>query len=438
MARIRRLAGRAWRGFDGLAGDTVWAASNDGLGLLSSMVSFYLITRALPNERYGGYVGLYGLLGAIGAFSYSGVGLAALHRLIGERDDPDETLRSFLSLTVITGAALSALAIGLSLAFLRLSAVEICLLVVAELLGPAVIFISALLIQGVSGFAASARVRLGVVLIRLGSVLLLHLTGRLTITALGLTILACFTIYGAWILAVHLPRHGYTVSFGWPNGLSLRSSGVFSVPMVATKLQTDADKFLLNAFGFRAEAGVYGAAYRIVLLGLTPLGSLDTAAFQRFLPRSEPGAIGVHWRRSTRLAMLMGGTSVVVALGLWICLPLLHFLVEDRYDEAFDIVPWLLFMMPLISTSNLALNGLLGLGRPKTRMNVTIVSSVISMASYLTLIPSHGWKGAVIATYVSEVALAIIAWTTLWYYQRRADDEARRLPAPPAESDLVD
>jgi len=435
---VRRLATRAWRGFDGLAGDTLWSGAHDGLALVASMVSFYLITRALPTERYGGYVGLYGLLGAIGAFSYSGVGLAALHRLIGERDDPDDTLRSFLSLTVITGAVLSALAIGLSLAFLRLGALEISLIVVAELLGPAVIFISALLVQGVSGFAASVRVKLGVVVIRLGAVVVLHLGGQLTLTALGLTILACFVVYGAWLLAVHLPRHGYTVSFGWPNGVSLRSSGVFSVPMVATKLQTDADKFLLNAFGFRAEAGVYGAAYRIVLLGLTPLGSLDNAAFQRFLPRGEPGDLGVHWRRSTRLAMLMGAASVAVALGLWVCLPLLHFLVEDRYNEAFDIVPWLLFMVPLVSTTNLALNGLLGLGRPRTRMNVTIVSSVISMVSYLTLIPSNGWKGAVTATYISEVALAVIAWSTLWFYQRRADDDARRSAAASVGTGLVD
>lgn len=434
----RRWATRVWRGFDGLAGDTLWSGLHDGLALVTSMVSFFLITRALPTERYGGYVGLYGLLGAIGAFSYSGVGLAALHRLIGERDDPDDTLRSFLSLTVITGAALSALAIGLSVAFLRLGALEISLIVVAELLGPAVIFISALLIQGVSGFAAAVRVKLGVVAIRLGSVVLLHLTGQLTITALGLTILASFVVYGAWMLLVHLPRHGYTVSFGWPNGLSLRSSGVFSVPMVATKLQTDADKFLLNAFGFRAEAGVYGAAYRIVLLGLTPLGSLDNAAFQRFLPRGGPGDLGVHWRRSTRLAMLMGAASVVVALGLWVCLPLLHFLVEDRYNEAFDIVPWLLGMVPLVSTTNLALNGLLGLGRPGTRMNVTIVSSVISMVSYFTLIPSNGWKGAAIATYISEVALAIIAWATLWYHQRRADEETRRSGSAPVGTELVD
>lgn len=426
MTGARRLVHRLWHGFDGLAGDTLWSALTDGAALLTSMVSFYLVTRALPNERYGGYVGIYGLLGAIGAFSFSGVGLAALQRLIGERDDPNDTLRSFLSLTLLTGCTLSVLAIGLSLAFLRLSAVEITLLVVAELLGPATIYLSAILVQGVSGFAPAARVKLGLVAIRLSAVLGLHLTGHLTIAGLGATILVLFFLYGAWLLAFHLPRHGYQVSFGWPSGLALKASGVFSVPMVANKMQTDADKFLLNAYGFRAEAGVYGAAYRLVLLALTPLGSLDTAAFQRFLPRGEPDAIGVHWRRATRLGLLMGVASIVAATGLWICLPLLHFLIEDRYNEAFDIVPWLLFMVPLVSTSNTALNGLLGLGRPNTRAVVTILSSVISMVSYLLLIPNHGWKGAAVATYISEVALALIAWSTLWYYQRKADDEVRR------------
>lgn len=426
MTRARQLVHRIWHGFDGLASDTLWSGLNDGLSLLTSMTSFYLVTRALTNERYGSYVGLYGLLGAVGAFSYSGVGLAALQRLIGERDDPNGVLRSFLSLTVITGVCLSALTVALALAIPGLGVLEATLIVVAELLGPAVIYMSAVLVQGVSGFAAAARVKLGIVAIRLSAVVLLHLTGHLTIASLGATILVAFSAYGFWLVTVHLPRHGYTVTFGRPSGMSVQASGVFSLPMVANKMQTDADKFLLNVFGFQAQAGVYGAAYRLVLLALTPLGSLDTAAFQRFLPRGDPQAIGVHWRRATRLGMLMGGASIVAAVALWICLPLLHFLVEDRYNEAFDIVPWLLFMVPLVSTSNTALNGLLGLGRATTRAYVTIVSSVISMVSYLLLIPNHGWRGAAIATYISEVALALIAWSTLWYYQRRADDEVRR------------
>ncbi len=426
MTGIRRLAHRLWHGFDGLAGDTLWSALHDGSALFTSMTSFYLVTHALPKDRYGSYVGLYGLLGAIGAFSYSGVGLAALQRLIGERDDPDETLRSFLSLTLIAGALLSGVGIALAMAIPGLGIVDASLIVVAELLGPAMIYMSALLVQGVSGFAAAARVKLGVVAIRFGAVVMLYATNRLTIAGLGATILVCFALYGAWLLIVHLPRHGFTVSFGRPSGLSVRASGVFSLPMVANKMQTDADKYLLNVFGFQGQAAVYGAAYRLVLLALTPLGSLDTAAFQRFLPRGEPEAIGVHWRRSARLGMLMGGASIVAAGALWICLPLLHFLIKDDLQEAFDIVPWLLFMVPLVSTSNSALNGLLGLGRANTRAYVTIASSVISMVSYLLLIPDHGWKGAAIATYISEVALALIAWSTLWYYQRRADDEVRR------------
>lgn len=426
MTRARQLLHRVWHGFDGLASDTLWSVLHDGLALLTSMVSFILVSGALTNERYGSYVGLYGLLGAIGAFSYSGVGLAALQRLLGERDDPNRVLRSFLSLTLLAGTCLTGVAIALALAIPGLGVLEATLIVVAELLGPAVIYMSAVLIQGVSGFAAAARVKLGIVAIRLSAVVSLHLIGHLTIAALGVTILAGFFCYGLWLVTVQLPRHGYTVSFGRPSGLSVRASGMFSLPMVANKMQTDADKYLLNIFGLAGQAAVYGAAYRLVLLALTPLGSLDTAAFQRFLPRGEPDAVGVHWRRATRLGMLMAGASVVAAIALWICLPLLHFLIEDRYHEAFDIVPWLLFMVPLVSTSNTALNGLLGLGRAGTRALVTIASSVISMVSYLLLIPDHGWKGAAIATYISEVALALIAWTTLWYYQRRADDEVRR------------
>lgn len=431
LSAARRAVHRVWHAFDGLAGDTMWSAGHDGIALVATIVSFELIHRSLPLPVYGSYVGLYGLLGAVGALTFSGVGLAALQRLLGERDDPHETLRSFLSLVIIGASLMSLVAIGVALQFIRLSAAAVVLVVAAELLGIGTIYVCSALVQAASGFPAAVRIRLGIVAIRLTAVVGLALTDRLTIANLGLVLLIGFALYTAYLQTVHLPRHGYRVSYGRPSGQSLRSSGVFSAPMAAGKIQTDADKFFLNVYDFRSDAALYGAAYRVLMLGLMPLAAMDTAAFQRFLPRDEPGS-RTHWRRAVRLAAVMVVLSTLVAIALYLILPYLHFLVADEYRGAFDIIPWLLPLVPLISTSGSSLNGLLGLGLGDRRMMVSIVSSVVSVTCYLVLIPRYSWKGAVGATYISEIFLAALGWTTLWYYQNKADKAALAAEQPPA------
>lgn len=411
-----------WHAFDGLAADTLWSGIHDFLALVTTLTSFELVHRFLPRPEYGAYVGLYGLLGAVGALSYSGVGLAALQRLVGERDDPDRTLRSFLSLAVLAGGGMAIIAGTLGLAFIRLSTMSVILIVTAELLGTATIFVSSMLVQAASGFAAATRVRLGVVLLRLVTVVTLRATNRLTVANLGGTLVVCFALYAIYVLCYHLPRHGYRVSFGPPGRMALKSSGLFSVPMAAGKIQTDADKFFLNVYNFRDDAALYGAAYRVIQLGTMPLMALDAAAFQRFLPRGEQGR-QVHWRRARKLATLMGVSSTLVALVLLALLPHLHFLVAADYQTSFSIVPWLLPLVPLISTSNSPLNGLLGLGLSDKRMYVTLSSAAVSLTAYLTLIPAYSWKGAVVASYISEAYLAIAGWGALWYYQAKADAE---------------
>ncbi len=416
--RIRR----AWNAFDGLAVDTLWSGAHDGLSLITAFTSFYLLNRALSLEEYGAYIGLYGLLGALGAMAFSGVGLALLQRLLGEGDEPNQALRSFLSLSLMGGAAGSALVIVLAVLTLDLDSVAIVMIVVAEILLMAVVFLSSMAVQASSGFPAAIRARGAIVPIRLSIVLFLAATDALTIANLAIGVLVCFALYAVYLLVFHLPRHGYRVAFGVPSRLAVRASFMFSAPMGASKLQTDADKYLLNVFRHTTDAGLYGAAYRMVLLGTLPLLALETAAFQRFLPKGD-GEAGLHLRRATRLASLMFAAAIVVAIGIYFTLPLLDFLFSEEFAEAVDIVPWLLVLIPLIATSGTPLNGLLGLGRADKRMWVYISSAAVSLVLYFTLIPTFRWEGALVATIISELYLAAAGWTTLWYYQRRADAE---------------
>lgn len=425
---------KLWHAFDGLAVDTLWSGAHDFTHLVTAFTSFYLLQRALELEEYGSYIGLYGLLGAFGAMSFSGVGLALLQRLIGEGDEPNEALRSFLSLTLLIGAGVSVFAIALGTLTLDLTLAEVTLIVLAELLGVAIVFIAGIAVQASSGFPAATRVKMTIIVLRLVVLLILWATDNLTIRNLAAGFLISFFVYGLYLLRLHLPRHGYRVAFGRPSRLSVRSSFMFSAPMGASKLQTDADKYLLNVFRFSADAGLYGAAYRMVLLGTLPLLALDTAAFQRFLPKGE-GQPGVHWRRGTRLAGLMFAASLVVAGLLYLALPLFDFLFDEDFKEAMDIVPWLLLLIPLIATSNTPMNGLLGLGLADKRMWIYLSSAAVSIVLYLVLIPAYSWQGAFVATVISEIYLSAAGWTALWHYQKKSD---RELATSYVDADLAE
>lgn len=418
--RLVAAGRRGWHAFDGLAVDTLWSGAHDGTQLVAAFASVYFLLRALEPADYGAYVGLYALVGTFGAVSYAGVGLALLQRLVGEGDPPSETLRSFLSVALIVGLVASGVGVMAGVAVLPLSLFEVAMIVVAELLGASMAFVSALAVQAASGFGAATRVKLGVIVLRFGVLMVLVVLDRLTIAALAGGFALSFGLYAVYLVGHHLPRHGYRVAVGWPSGQAWRSSFLFAAPMGASRLQTDGDKFLLNAFGFGFEAGLYGAAYRLILLGTTPLLALDTAAFQRFLPRGE-GQRGLHWRRATRLGALMGAAAVVVAAGIYLILPLFAFLFEGEFRPALDIVPWLLVLIPLVATTNSPMNGLLGLGRAGVRMVLYLVGAALSLALYLVLIPRFGWEGALAATVVGEVGLSIGAWVALWHYQGRAD-----------------
>jgi O-antigen/teichoic acid export membrane protein len=412
--------GRLFHAFDGLLGDTLWSGLHDGFMLIQALTSFTLLQRSLEEVDYGSYVGAWGLIGAISATT-SGVGLALLQRTVGERDDPDQALRSFLSLMLVVTSIGSAVLLAIAVATIDLPPIALATMVVAELIVIGTITVVGYLVQAVAGFPAAARVRMTIIVIRFIVLLSLFTTGNLTIPNLMAGHLLGFLVYATYLITVHLPRYGFTVRLGRPSGVAARSTGMFAVPMAASKIQTEIDKYFVLSFGPEIDAALYGAAYRILLLGIAPLTALDAAAFQRFLPQDDHQQ-RLHWRRATRLGGFMVASSTLLAIVLYLAMPLVErILLEERYREAASIVPWLLLLIPVIATTNGPMNGLLGLGRADIRMRVYLLAAVVAVVCYVVLIPLYSWRGAVAGTFVSEIFLSVTAWSALWVYQRKAD-----------------
>jgi O-antigen/teichoic acid export membrane protein len=263
--------------------------------------------------------------------------------------------------------------------------------------------------------------------LKLVAVPVLYVTGLLTIRNLGAAYLVLYSAFALWLIFVLLPRIGYTVRFRKPAADAVRSSTVFAVPLAASQVQLDGDKVALSAYGLRLDAGLYAAAYRVVLLGALPLRVIGQAAFHRFLPEDENHTPGYHLKRSAQLTMFMFGVGVAVAgaiyFVLYVATPVLDLLITDNYSDAKQIIPWLVLFIPLLAISGTPTNGLLGLGRTGERAAVYLSSALLSVILYAVLIPGRGWEGAVAATLASEAYLAVASWTAMIYYQRKADQQ---------------
>lgn len=423
-----------WNAFDGLAGDTLWSAALDLLAVMAALVSFVLLQRVLEPAEYGAFAGLYGLATTFSAITYSGPGLALIQRRFRFNQDLDEIQASFLSLTLIAGLLASLVSVVLARFIIDLSLSEIIVITASELFANSIIWVGSWLVQIAVDFPTMIRVRMAAIVLKLLAVPALFAAGQLSIFNLGLTYLVLYTLFALWLVARYLPSIGYDVSFRRPETSVWRSSAVFAVPLAASQVQLDGDKVALNAFNLPVDAGIYAAAYRVVLLGSLPIRVIGQAAFHRFLGEGDIEIDGYHLRRAAKLTGFMFvvglASAGAIAFVLTFVEPLLDLLIQEEFSGAKDIIPWLVLFIPLMAISGTPLNGLLGLGRTRERANVYISSALVSVVLYALLIPGRGWEGAVAATLISEAYLAVVSWTAMVHYQRRADRE--RAAAGPA------
>ncbi len=439
--RGRNPVARVWHAFDGLAGDTMWSAVLDMLGVLAAMVSFLLLTDVLSTAEYGSFTGLYGLATTFSAITYSGPGLALVQRRFRFNQDLNDIQASFLSLAIIAGVVSTLASIGLALFIIELPLLEIVLITASELFASSLIWVASWLVQIAADFPAMIRVRMMSVVLKLVAVPSLYLTDTLTIRNLGLAYLLLYGALAAWLILYRLPQLGYRLRFRAPPEDAWRSSAVFAVPLAASQVQLDGDKVALNAFNLQADAGLYAAAYRVVLLGSFPIRVIGFAAFHRFLAAGDEHGDGYHLRRASRLTLFMFAVGLAAAGAIYAVLylltPIIDFLINDEFAEAKDIIPWLVLFIPLMAIRGTPLNALLGLGRTRERATIYLSSALVSVVLYATLIPPLGWQGAVAATLVSEAYLAVVSWGAMVHYQRRADADRADVDDGPPTGDVV-
>jgi O-antigen/teichoic acid export membrane protein len=384
----------------------------------ASAASFFLLGRYLGAAGYGAFVGLYALIGPFLAVGQAGLLLTAMEHTAHGRESPNAVMRSCLSLTLIYGACLVPAMAGIaawSIGGIAFS--TIVLLIGTEFLLRTILRTAAALIQVVKGYSFAARLRTANEIVKI-----LLVAGLTSLDALTLPIYAvgqALTLSAITAFAlVHVARLGVTVWPGRIHGGHVRSMTLYGVGIAAATAQKDTDKFVLNAAQFPADAGRYGAAYQLLSLTMLPLTALASLTHVSFL-NTRDGS-GVQIQRALRLSLVALVYAVPVVIALEAVAPwILGRLLPPDFAEVSVILQLLAPVVILRGIGGYPMNGLMGLGRNQLRTKLLVVNALVSLALYIALIPTYSWRGAVVATLVSESLFFAAAWVALVRCERR-------------------
>ncbi len=411
---------------DGLALDTGWAMALEIVGLLTSLLAFVLLGRALGAEGYGNFAALYAVIGPLGTMASSGVGLALLEHVIRDGEDLERSFRSCLSMTLAFGTVLLVGGTALASLVVDLRLSTIASVFAIEMISLPAYLVATNVVHARDGFAAAARFRVVYHLTRAAVLIGLFSAGALTIASYGATTLVVTSVLAVLAVRAIGTTYGIGTAPGAIDGRHVRTSAVYSAGISGLALQTDGDKLLLASYGQTLATGLYSAAYRVVMLGMVPVNAVVRATHDRFLDDRGEGR-GIFVRRAVGFSLAAVAYGAAVVTALVILAPLLPRLVGSEFEDSVEIVRWLAPLVVIRGVAIFPLNALMGMGRTLLRTGLLLASSMLSIGIYVALIPAYSWRGAAIGTMVGEVALAGVAWWLLVRFERQRVDrgEAR-------------
>lgn len=397
-----------------LTRNTGWALAAEVVKLVTSIGAFMVVTHLLSPEEYGVFVGTLGLLWFVLPFASFGAAYLLLQRLAGEGMPIQEAVGRANGMVLWggTGAVLVLLAVR-PVVLPQSPALVLALLAFAELVFGGMHEVSVFasqarerlqlsvtlrLLQGVSRFAAA------IVL------LVVHPSATLTEWAwLHLTTAAVAALAGGFLLQVE----GTTpLPMRRPRLREVRAGLPFSVGFGADKFRETADAWLLLRIGTVGDAGIYGAAIRLIGVAVVPLRALIASTNARFFvagARSVAAATTV----ARRVTAAGAAYAVVAAVVVLVAAPGAVSLLPVEYAHTADALRMLAVWPLAVSLEAYVATAMTAIGHQRLRVLSTLGSTTVNVVLNVLLIPAHGWGGSVVASLVASVLNATVLWSAL-------------------------
>ncbi len=374
-----------------------------GRALLAA-VTFVTIARALGTEGYGVYIGITAYVGLLAPLASLGVGEVLVLRVSRNTEEFREAWGATLGTTFTIGAALYLATIALALVVLPgRDVATIALFGGVEFLSVGIVHNHARACAALDRYPALAAVHIADAGARAIVAFGFWANGGSDLRVLAVAMLASMVLVsiatGWWLRSVAgnpIVRRGDLAP-------AAKEGSRFALGDASQTIQAGVDKTMLLRAGFDADAGLYGAGARLITYSMLPASSIFSAAYPEFFRRGADGIeAAIDYSRQLRnkvVAVTLGGALVAVLFS-----PLAGFVLGDEFDGVVPVVIAMALYPLLRGLQVLSADVLSGTGRQGYRSKAQLSTALLNIGLNIALIPQYSWKGAAIATYISELA----------------------------------
>jgi O-antigen/teichoic acid export membrane protein len=412
-----------------LRANSLWMISGQGVSILFQATYFVLIGRTLGSNQYGMFVGVASLIQVLANFSSLGMEMVMVRDTSRDRSEFRRTWGASLSIAV--GGFVVTLLVALSLGHFILHRDALALVpfvAVSDALFVKFVQIASRAFQGFSMLAYTAKLNAMTNAARAATAgLLMVYVNRTHVVATAYT---WTKIYCLSSLVVALISLGLVAAkLGSPKfeRISWRdiSDGFsFSVSSSSISIYNDVDKTLLVSFGQISASGIYAAAYRIVDVASAPLYGVYAAAFPRFF---QEGLKGVRntFDFALKLLSVTALYATVAIAAMVFGARLIPFVLGPSFEGSASALRWLC-VLPMIRCFHYAAGTTItGSSSQWYRTTSQIGAAVVNVVLNLLLIPLWSWRGAAVASILSDGGLAVANWLTVaWLITKEQDKKS--------------
>lgn len=373
-----------------------------GRALLAA-VTILAIARSLGTAGYGVFIGIVAYVGLLAPLASLGVGEVMVKRVARDTTELRNAWGATLGITFTFGLALYLATIALgSFVLPGRDLTVIALFGAVEFLSTGVMHNNARAYSALDRYPAMALTHVADSGARAFVALAFWLLGGSDLRILALAMVISMGLAAA-VNCVVLARVDGTPKLRREELIPAgREGSKFALGDAAQTVQTNVDKTMLLSAGFDTDAGLYGAGVRLIQYSMLPANSIFAAAYPEFFRRGADGVESAH-QYSRELRKRVISSTIAGAVVAVLFSPIAGFILGDEFD---GVVPVVLAMAVYPLVRGLEINTadvLSGSGRQAYRSKAQLATAILNIALNIALIPSYSWKGAVAATYLSEL-----------------------------------
>lgn len=397
-----------------IARATVRTSAVLALKLIAQAAILLLLAYLLGPSGFGAFAAVASLAVLLGALATFGTHLTLLRDLARDTGARDRILHVVLGTTAVCGGAL--FFTYLLVAFVLFRDVHVDTLLVL-CLGLSEILVQPFLLLSATQRHAVGRIARSQLLMALPLILRMTVLAGLWICNVG-DPLVIYAVGHLLAVVVALALSLSTLERRWPHpaswrildGPGRRDSAGFALMMITANGPAEVDKILAARLLPLDTAGLYAAASRVIGASVTPILSMMVSALPRlFLQTDRQRANLLKWLFVAALAYGIAAFTVLHALA-----PLIDWAFGTRFFGVGDNIRMLALAVLPMCLRVAATNTLMTMGSPWLRVGTETAGIVLLLLLALGLTPSWSTTGLIIAVAITELVMALLAWTLVF------------------------